>query len=72
MVKEINGKAISSWGCTIYHFLYRCFYLLHCDGLHEGVVMLIVDQRRDVLDHLVQHHMIEMVWFQEKLTEMPR
>jgi len=35
------------------------------------MVVLIVDQKKDVLDHLVHCSMMGMVQFQEELIEMP-
>ena len=71
MVKEINGETIYAWGCAIFHLLYCCFHFLHGYGLHERMVVLIVDQKKDVLDHLVHCSMMGIVQFQEELIEMP-
>ena len=44
---------------------------MHGYGLHEQVIVFIVDQSRDVMDHLEDNLLMGMVWFWEELIEIP-
>jgi hypothetical protein len=67
VVEKIDGESIWSWSFAFYYLVYNILNHLDGDQIHQSIIVLVGDERRDVVDDLIYGCLSIGVVFREKV-----